>query len=178
MELLANKAKQETGGGSAEDKPGRIDAKPKQKDGGNETDENCRHINERRARELERHTRHQPRRCNIDAIENARKPFGLAHARDERVSDGDENKGGEKNADGGDDRAGHAPQDVTDKRCGGENGARRDLSNGDGIEQLLFGEPAEILDKFVMQKREQDIAAAIEDRTDFEKRDKEEGERK
>lgn len=165
---LANKRKRQPHTCPTDHEPGRVDPKAKQEDGGDDANENRRNVNKRRACKLKSDPRHQARGCNIDTVEDAAQDFGLAHARDEWVCDGDKHKGGEKNTDRGNDRAGDAAENITDECGGRKNGTGRDLTNRDRVEQLLFSEPTEVLDKFVVKKGEQDVTAAVKNGPNFE----------
>ena len=59
-------------------------------------------------------------------------------ARQERVCHSHQDEGGQEDADGGHDGAGGAGQQVADERGGGEDRPRRELADGDGVEQLLL----------------------------------------
>ncbi len=55
---------------------------------------------------------------------------------------------------------------MSDQCCSRKNGARRELSDGDGIEELLLSEPVIILHQSTLQKGDEHVSAAIEDRAE------------
>ena len=72
---------------------------------------------------------------------------------------------------------GTAAQDVADEGGGGEQRAGRDLPDGDRVEQLRLGQPAEPLDEVGPQEGDQHVAGAVEHRADLEEGPEEAGER-
>ena len=68
--------------------------------------------------------------------------------------------------------AGDAAEEIADERRGGEHRAGRHLADGDSVEQLLIGEPAQAHDEIGAEEGEQDVAAAVQHRADLEKRQK------
>src|SRR5579864_6812410 len=54
-----------------------------------------------------------------------------------------------------------AAQNVSDKRRSGKNRPRSKLANRDRVQQLLPGEPGMLLNKALLQKRQQHIPTAI-----------------
>ena len=66
----------------------------------------------------------------------------------------------------------NAAQRIADKGSGGEDWTGSYLPNRDGIEELLVGQPVQILYQIGFQKREQDIAAAINQRANFKESQK------
>src|SRR2546423_844648 len=56
-----------------------------------------------------------------------------------------------------------AADEVADERGGGEHGPRRDLAGGDGVEDLAFGEPVQVVDQIRAQERKEHVAAAEDD---------------
>ena len=61
-----------------------------------------------------------------------------------------------------------AGEEVADERGGREHRAGRHLADGDRVEELRVGEPAEPLDEVRAEEGEQDVAGAVEDRADLE----------
>ena len=94
-----------------------------------------------------------------------------AEPRHERPAQRDEDERGQEDAERRDRGARRSAEHVADERRGREHGTRRDLADGDGVEQLRLGEPAEPLDEIGAQEREQDVAAAEEHRADLEEDD-------
>ena len=115
------------------------------------------------------HGGHQPHGGDVDAIQHGRRPGIAAKARHQRVEQGDEDERGQEDADRGQDRARHTGDEIPDERRGREDRARGHLADRHRIEQLLIGQPAEALDEVVAQKGQQDVAAAVEHRSDLEK---------
>jgi hypothetical protein len=89
---------------------------------------------------------------------------------DEGVRDRHKNKRGQKNPKRGEQGSGGAAEQVADEGRSSEERSRRDLSDGNRVEQLLVCQPAQALYKIGAQKSNEDITASIEDRADFEKR--------
>src|SRR5207302_10349481 len=65
-----------------------------------------------------------------------------------------------------------APDSVTDRSGRGENGKGGELAERDRNEDLPVREPAEPAHEVVAEKREQDIAAAVQRGADFQKGEK------
>jgi len=74
----------------------------------------------------------------------------------------------EEDADGGGDSARGAAEEVADERGGREQRAGGELPDCDGVQQLGVGEPAPRDHEVATQEREQDVAAAEEQRSDLE----------
>src|SRR5690606_23782407 len=58
----------------------------------------------------------------------------------------------------------------------GEDGARGDLADGDGVEELGVGDPPEALDEVAFEEGEKDVAAAVQDGADLQEGQEELGE--
>ena len=63
---------------------------------------------------------------------------------------------------------GQPAQQVADEGGGREDRPRRDLADGDRVEQLRLGQPAPPLDEVGPQEGQQDVAAAEQHRADLE----------
>ena len=61
-----------------------------------------------------------------------------------------------------------AVEDVADEGRRREHRPGRDLADGDGVDELRLGEPAEADHEIGAQEREEDVAAAEEHRADLE----------
>ena len=55
-------------------------------------------------------------------------------------------------------------------------GTGRELADGDGVEQLLLGEPAVLVDEVTFEKGDEDVAAAVEDASDLKEEEAERAE--
>ena len=95
---------------------------------------------------------------------------------DERPRQRHEHERGQKNADGRRQRPDRAAEQVADERRGREHRAWRDLPDGDGVEELLLGQPAEALDEIRAQERQQHVAAAEEHRARLQEQEKHQAE--
>ena len=73
-------------------------------------------------------------------------------------------------------RAGPAAEQVADERGGGEDRAGRDLSDGDGVDELLVAQPAPAFDQVRAQEREQDVTAAEQDGAHLQEEERQPGE--
>src|SRR5262245_65681356 len=65
-----------------------------------------------------------------------------------------------------------ASQHVADERRRREDRTGGDLANGDGIEELLIGEPAEAIDEIVAKEGQEHGAASAEHRADLQEYEK------
>ena len=82
-------------------------------------------------------------------------------------------KAGQEDAERRERRAGEAADEVADEGRRREDRPRRELPDRDGIEQLLVRQPAEVVDEIVAQEGEQDVAGAVEHRTDLQEGEEE-----
>lgn len=110
---------------------------------------------------------HEANGADVDGVQEGGGPRPAAQPGHHGVEDGDEQERGGKDAQGGDDRAGHAGQDVADKGGRRQHGPGRELAQGDGVQELLVGQPAQVADQAAFQKGDEDVAAAIEHASDL-----------
>src|SRR5690606_337840 len=110
------------------------------------------------------------------AVEEGGGPGAVADDVDDAGEEADEDEGGEEDRDGGEDGAGEAHDHVADEGGGGEDGARGDLADGDGVEELGVGDPAEAVDEVAFEEGEKDVAAAVQDGADLQEGQEELGE--
>ena len=117
---------------------------------------------------LPRHCCHQSQRGYVDAVQKRAGNGRATQPGHERTADRDEEKCGKKYAERCDSSAGWARQKLADERRRGENRSWRELPDGDGVEQLAFGQPLPTINQVCPQKGQQHVSAAEENRPDLD----------
>ncbi len=80
---------------------------------------------------------------------------------DDQTADGNVNKRWQKYSQRGNQRTGNASEQITDERRRSEYRSRRDLTDGNRIDQLFIGQPAEVEDEISAQISQQNITASV-----------------
>ncbi len=169
--FLEETSEHDAGDRAARDEPRRVDAKAEEHDRADDGDDRGRHVDDGRDGELHGDHRHQCDGRRAHAVEKRAGALRASDAREERSCQSDEREARKKNRNRGYDRARHAAHEITDERRAREHGARRDLTDGDRVEELRFGEPMESHDEIVAQEREQHVAAPEHERADLQERE-------
>ena len=157
---------------SAEYQPQRVHSKSQQHDQGRSR-ERCRlNIHQRSPSELPRDNSHQRQRSNVHTVQESRSNSGLADSRHQRTAGRNQQERWKKNANRRDNGPAHAAENVTNEGCGGEDRAGSNLTHGNGVCKLNVGQPSSVCDKIVMQKCQQNITAAKDNRSQLEEHEK------
>lgn len=110
-------------------------------------------FHDRMGRELRRDAGHESAGDRIHTIKQRRGEIRPPQPRNQRMARRDENEGRQEDACRGNDRAPPSADDVADERRGRKHRAGRDLSDGDGVQELTLGEPAEPLHEVAAEER-------------------------
>ncbi len=152
---------------SGGDQPGGIQLETQEQEEADQHDEDGEGILDGGGGKLNSDSQHQSQGGHVDPVQEGGRPGGVADAGNQQTGGGDKDERRKKDAHGGKDRSWNTPEQVTDKGGGGENGPRGDLADGDGIDQLSVGEPAQPLDEVCPQVCQQHVTAAVERGTDL-----------
>src|SRR5579859_2274324 len=94
------------------------------------------------------------------------------------MNQGHKHKRGQKDPQRGQQRARQSTDDIADERSRCKNRAGGKLSDRNSIQELLIGQPVQILHQVSAQKGQQGIAAAVNNRSQFEESEKEQSQAK
>jgi len=147
--------------GAEGDQPGGIDPETQEQEEADKDDKEGERVTHGGGGKLGGDPQHQPQSGHVDPVQESARPGGIADAGNQEAGGSNEEEGGKEDTQRGQNRPGNAPEQITDKGGGGKHGPRGDLSDGDGIDQLLVGEPAEALDEVSAQIGQQDVTAAV-----------------
>src|SRR5450759_1513578 len=102
----------------------------------------------------------RPSAAGVGTIDKSLRPGLTLGQSNDRAQHGHEHEARDKDCKRGQQRAGNAGKEVAEECGRGEDRPRCGLSDSDGIDQLLFGEPMQALDEIGVEEGVEHIAAA------------------
>jgi hypothetical protein len=147
--------------GAGSDQPGGIDPETQQQEKAGKHDEDGKGVLDGGGGELGGDPQHQSQGGYFDPVQEGAGPGGIADAGDQEPGSSNKDEGRQEDPHCCQDRAGNAPEQVADKGGSGEHGSRGDLPDGDGIDQLPVGQPAQALDEVGAQVGQQHMLRTV-----------------
>src|SRR5207248_11450051 len=102
---------------------------------------------------------------------------GSAQAVEQRSQRGDHGERGQEDRTSRHRGARGPAQEISYERCRARDRSRRELSRGDGIEELPFGDPAARGHQFRSRKRKEEVSRSVQDGADLEEDPRQRGQR-